>query len=85
MPVISAVVIGDAGVVHVSCTSRKLDAVETKRGARKLPSLHARCTVRTSRHATACPRGARLTLPAFRQRVQTFTFSILPSITVRTT
>ena len=33
----------------------------------------------------AAPRGARFTLPAFMQRVQTFTFSILPSMTVRIT
>src|SRR5436190_10422473 len=38
------------------------------------------------RHAMAVwPRGARCTLPAFMQRVQTFTFSILPSTTVRIT
>src|SRR6476469_3761024 len=37
------------------------------------------------RHATCTPRGARGTLPALRQRVQTFTFVILPSTRVRTT
>src|SRR5256885_12895435 len=39
----------------------------------------------SSRHATCAPRGARGTLPALRQRVQTFTFVILPSTRVRTT
>src|SRR5512132_3017389 len=37
------------------------------------------------RHATCTPRGARGTFPALRQRVQTFTFVIFPSIKVRTT
>src|SRR5689334_20281548 len=31
-----------------------------------------------SNHAAATPRGARLILPAARQRVQTFTFTVLP-------
>ena len=37
------------------------------------------------RHATWAPRGARGTFPALRHRVQTFTFVILPSTSVRTT
>src|ERR1700738_1669348 len=37
------------------------------------------------RHATCTPRGARGTFPALRQRVQHFTFVILPSTSVRTT
>src|SRR5215207_3035015 len=38
-----------------------------------------------SRHATCTPRGARGTFPAFKHRVHTFTFVILPSTSVRTT
>src|SRR6185503_16894022 len=49
---------------------------------RKLPLVTARMA---RRHATCVPRGARGTFPALRHRVQTFTFVILPSTSVRTT
>src|SRR5258705_13942430 len=55
-----------------------------KRGALKRAPLALRDT-RAARHATCTPRGARGTLPALRQRVQTFTLVTLPSTSVRTT
>src|SRR5439155_26458074 len=55
-----------------------------KRGALNRAPLALRDT-RAARHATCTPRGARGTFPALRQRVQTFTFVILPSTSVRTT
>src|SRR5689334_15857793 len=64
--------------------AREDDRCDRKKGSPKAP-LKGWHHAERSRHATAVPRGARLTLPAFRQRVQTFTFSIFPSTTVRTT
>src|SRR5690242_12033296 len=49
---------------------------QKKRELRELPVLLAVSGVRD--HAAATPRGARLILPAARQRVQTFTFTVLP-------
>jgi hypothetical protein len=44
------------------------------------------CRSRTATvHATAAPRGARVILPAFRHRVQTFTLVGFPSISTRAT
>src|SRR3979411_1420760 len=73
MPVISAV-----GNWNVSLGG------DMKKGARE-SSPEGVGPARPSRHATCTPRGARGTLPALRQRVQTFTFVILPSTRVRTT
>ena len=50
-----------------------------------LPSHNPDRGSNSAQTVAACPRGARRTLFAFRQRVQTFTFVILPSCTTRTT
>src|SRR5207244_3774551 len=52
-----------------------------KKGAPK----DSRSVVGRSDHATRFPLGARLILPAFRQRVHTLTFWIRPSSSIRTT
>src|SRR4051812_41324996 len=54
-----------------------------KKGARK-GSL-VRRTMNADQTAAAFPRGARLILPAFRQRVQTLIFWIFPSSSMRAT
>ena len=61
------------------------DASVRKKGSPKAPPIRARSRVERGITPPPVPRGARLILPAFRQRVQTLTFSILPSTRVRTT
>src|SRR5215203_4037888 len=71
-------------LVHRRAHQRFNPPTHQKKGAppRKLPLVTARMA---RRHATWVPRGARGTFPALRHRVQTFTFVILPSTSVRTT
>src|SRR5262249_13526002 len=59
--------------------------IEKKGSFESSPFLRSESKRRRIDQATACPRGARLILPAARHRVQTFTFWILPSTMVRTT
>src|SRR5512142_239632 len=77
--------VGMAGDELLVATDDDPSSIPKKREPESSPQL-PRGLHGWRRHATAaCPRGARLILPAFRQRVHTFTFSIFPSTTVRTT
>ena len=85
MPVMSAV--GMASKIEVSIPAvPRSPGADTTTGSPKAPrSCRASPRCRCHHARAACPRGARFTLPAFRQRVQTFTFSTFPSISVLTT